>query len=242
MSWFAGFLIFGLLGGGAAYYYWNYHGWEIPWCVTPETEVLMGDGSYKCIVDVFEGDLVQTLNGPRPVQNKVEIYNQPCCQFKVVDKNSKVIGVQNQGLDHCVLNTMDELDLNGTWSFGCSHNNLKFLNKFKTRDLPVVVYKNSRDDGSNCCDNFLQYIHPYSAKYMESDYFSGSIGRGYTNELDYRTNMIDLRVEEVNHYITKISNGFHVVNKNCGWEELTNFLSPDSYESIKDFIPKSTII
>ncbi len=219
--------------------YWNYHGWEIPWCITPETEVLMGDNAYKAAYDVQVGDYVQTLNGPKLVLNQMVIYSEPCCQLKVVDKYGKIIGVQNQGHDHSVLNTMDELEMSGTWSFGCNLHSLEFLKKFRNRDLPILVYKGAGDGIDSNYLQFLQYLHPYSGKYVESNYFSGSIGRGYAIDLGYRTDMVDLRVEDTSHYITKIASGYHCINKNCGWEELTNFHSPETYESIKSICRSS---
>lgn len=66
-------------------------------CVGPETKVLMGDGSYKAMLDVSVGDYVMTLEGRRRVAAKTKKMRKPCV------KVSTRYGSQTQSVSHALL-------------------------------------------------------------------------------------------------------------------------------------------
>jgi predicted phage terminase large subunit-like protein len=69
-------------------------------CVEKGTQVLMGDGRYKCIEDIVVGDLVMTLSGPKSVTRTFDPMVKECVK----------VGNQIQGITHKLLKP------DGTWS------------------------------------------------------------------------------------------------------------------------------
>ena len=249
--------------------YWQYHGWEIPWCVTPDTPILMADNTYKRIGDIRIGDFVMTLMGPREVLNTMVLQDQEVHNMFVVDEIGDLIGVQQQGYSHSVLGT--NLDFQNSYrtgqfkyTFCTSHQNEDKLSYFveKQRPFGVVLYKGQGNKK-------IPFLHPYySSKKRISNKFDGSLGGAIFRTVDGFSDMVDLQIQGENHYITKLKKPkqvpfevlaevpfFHdrlsefwhfqdkdnkysvqdycVINKNCGWEELTNFPVSDMYDSIK---------
>lgn len=249
--------------------YWQYHGWEIPWCVTPDTPILMADYTYKRIGDVSIGESVMTLKGAREVLNSMLLKDQEVINVFIVDEMGDLIGVQQQGYSHSLLGT--NLDFQNSnkaegfkYSFCVSKKNEDKLSYFvrKQRPFGVVLYKGTGRKK-------IPFLHPYFvSKKRVSDGFNGSLGCAIFRESDGFSDMVDLQIQGENQYITKLKKpkrvpfeilahvpffqdrlgefwhfqdednkyslqDFCVVNKNCGWEELTNFSTPDMYDSIK---------
>lgn len=82
--------------------YWNYHGWEIPWCVSHDTNVRMADGSTKMIRDIQVGEQVMTLEGPKPVL-RVKHSFKPAVEASFFDGDAQLLGTQIQGEEHRIL-------------------------------------------------------------------------------------------------------------------------------------------
>ena len=266
--------------------YWQYHGWEVPWCVSPRTLVLLPDGNYKRIGDIKEGDYVRTLQGNKRVLKKLPLKTQKLTRMFVVDRNKRLIGMQEQGYSHSVLggavNFIGNPYLRQRYSFCVSKKNQETISDFCSqppRPFGTVLYKGEISDQvreerikngffleTDGLDDGIEFMHPYSGSLQRANEFNGSIGGVFLVKSKQKINMIDMHIEDNNHYITKlqnpseisyrvlkqskinfvenywnmtdkdnpfIKNPYHVINKNCAWEELTNFATSDMYDTIK---------
>lgn len=83
---------------------WN--GQEL--CVTPETSILMGDGTRKFAGDVRIGETVATLEGPRRVLRTRINPPSSCVRAQILDFSGHVIGEQVQTSNHRML-------MHGAW-------------------------------------------------------------------------------------------------------------------------------
>ena len=226
--------------------YWNYHGWEIPWCVSSDTEVLMSNGEYLEISEIVIGDEVWTLQGSRLVTNVVELKGRKEVQARVYNGKGELLGFQSQGVDHCLLASFlrdysgssvgtglgSFLDY-GDWSFHYSGSNIRKLGDLGINSSAVLLWGGEGSD-------YIRWLHPYSSEYWESLGFSGSIGLSYCVPTSDYISMFDLRVQGASHYLTRLKgSNFCVVNSNCGWEELTNFPTSEAYDSIKSICRSS---
>jgi hypothetical protein len=82
----------------------EYHGHS--YCVAKGTPILMGDGSYQAIETVRVGDLVMTLEGPKPVTATMPPRLSPCVRMEVFDSYGEKIGEQIHPEDHPVLTSV----------------------------------------------------------------------------------------------------------------------------------------
>ena len=76
------------------------------YCVAKGTPVLMADGSYKPIEAVQVGELVMTLEGPKPVTGRMAPTTKPCVLAEIFDADGVKIGEQIHPEDHPVLTSV----------------------------------------------------------------------------------------------------------------------------------------
>jgi hypothetical protein len=72
-------------------------------CVGFGTPVLMADGSYKAINELVSGDMLQTLEGPKPLERVYRRQRKPCVKISVYDSHGVVIAEQIQSTTHDVM-------------------------------------------------------------------------------------------------------------------------------------------
>lgn len=72
-------------------------------CVAVGTNVIMADGTKKPIEQIKVGDLVQTLEGGKPVTHTTTPYQAHCVKVQVLDRDGSEIGTQVHPVWHPVL-------------------------------------------------------------------------------------------------------------------------------------------
>ena len=81
------------------------------------------------------------------------------------------------------------------------------------------------------------YVHPYKKEFRPSLVNFSTEASCEFSFVDNNVNLYDITVQDSSHYITKLTNSQlvnssqlkFVVNKNCGWEEITNHSTPNLY-------------
>jgi len=79
-----------------------YHGWELPWCVSSDTPVIMGNGEIKLIGDIKVGEQVLTLEGPKPILRVTHSFKS-AVEVSFFDDHDQLLGTQIQGEGHQIL-------------------------------------------------------------------------------------------------------------------------------------------
>ena len=116
--------------------YNNYHGHEYPWCVDSNTLVKMGDGNTKKIKDINIGELVMTLEGPKPVLNITHRF-KPSVLVSFFDDEGNIFGQQIQGQEHQLLSIFG---MHNELTQGLNHEFLQFLeHQFSWLDYKSLV-------------------------------------------------------------------------------------------------------
>lgn len=72
-------------------------------CCEENTPVLMGDGTQKAVCDLRAGDVVMTVEGPRPIVWKGARREEECVEATVYDADRRAIGRQVHSDSHRVL-------------------------------------------------------------------------------------------------------------------------------------------
>lgn len=75
-------------------------------CVGYGTPILMADGSYKPVNDLKSGDMLQTLEGPKPLEKIYPRQNKECVEIIAYDNNGNEIARQVQSSTHDVLTNL----------------------------------------------------------------------------------------------------------------------------------------
>lgn len=109
---------------------------------------------------------------------------------------------------------------------------------FYEKVIPIFCLHDKGDkESTHAFDHRTTYVHPYSKEYRLSTLnFSSELASCSFSSLNNR-HLVDLTVADCSHYITELNNSQvvssphkrYVVNKNCGWEELTNWATPECY-------------
>ncbi len=73
------------------------------YCVAVGTPILMADNTWKPIESIHVGEMVQTLEGPRRVTDRVKPYKAQCVKATVRDASGACVGVQVHPVWHPVL-------------------------------------------------------------------------------------------------------------------------------------------
>jgi len=81
------------------------------------------------------------------------------------------------------------------------------------------------------------YVHPYKKEFRPSLVNFSTEASCEFSFVDNNVNLYDITVQDSSHYITKLTNSQlvnssqlkFIVNKNCGWEEITNHSTPNLY-------------
>jgi len=217
--------------------YWQYHGQEWPWCVEEHTNILMGDNTLRKAKDIRVGDYVQTLEGPKIVQAAVSS-EKSCVLVSFFDDRSQLIGEQIQGEDHKLLSIFGVRDTKiskiGAYPWIDYKSFLKLANSSisSLNVLPIFTLNSFQQNAFL----FKFYIHPYNNEFRPTfENFSLELPMSCSmRRLPGEKKVIDLQIKDASHYISKLFGNTYdlpkyVINKNCGWEELTNQPNPNIY-------------
>lgn len=79
---------------------YQYQGAEFQFCVEKGTPVLMADGSYKAIEKIKQGELVQTLEGARPVSRTHPVRHEQSVRVTRFDEKGEYVASQVQSITH----------------------------------------------------------------------------------------------------------------------------------------------
>ncbi len=153
--------------------YDQYHGWEIPWCVEENTEVLMGNNEHnehKKIKHISVGEYVQTLEGAKKVLRITPSNKQGVTVSFYAPGTEAEFGSQIQGISHQILS-----------SFGM-HNGLNLPShqkslQYGTRQFSWLSYKFQQNDDLYVLPllSFLQNLQSLTESILASSTLSNFV-------------------------------------------------------------------
>lgn len=136
----------------------------------------------------------------------------------------------------------------------CSHNDAQVhLEKEIFQDIVPQFYDAPKhiESALFCKDDLVNtqrsnlpkgYVHPYSGEFRSCMYQTSQVAYPLAESPIHNCDLIDITVADCSHYITElsvsqlrnevvnVSHRNYLINKNCGWEELTNWATDECYK------------